>query len=185
MLVWLVILILVIYLPSYTTPATECIRIKALIDGKSHLFIRGYVAQWCHVARDVPGSDSDRLYPTVINGAEWFPTWPVRSRENPDVHDVLYSDAYTDVDPPLPIHDALVTLREVAVRHRAAIIQRPHAGNNFTLVIEFDDHVSNADPYYRSGPFWYEVEIEFLRRAVVPSPKHESRDAQRSDRQVP
>jgi hypothetical protein len=172
MLVWLVILILVIYLPSYTTSATECIRVKALIDGKSHLLIRGYIAQWRHVAWCVPGSDGDRLCPTVINGTEWFPTWPGLSRENAHVQEILYSDAYTDVDPPLPTHDSLVTLRHVAVRHRAAIIQSPHAGNNFTLIIEFDDNVSSNDPYYTHGPFWYEVEIEFPRIAAARSPEH-------------
>ena len=172
MLVWLVILILVIYLPSYTTSATECIRVKALIDGKSHLIIRGYVAQWRHMARCVPGSDGDRECPTVINGMEWFPIWPRISGEESDAQEILYSDAYADVDPPLPTRDSLVTLRHVAVRHRAAIIQKPHAGNNFTLIIELDDNVSSRNHYYAGGPFWYEVEIEFPRLAATPSPDH-------------
>ena len=62
--------------PVAAQPATQVIRVEALIDGRSQLILRDDTAQWFHIDWAAPGRELFRNEPTIINGVSWFPIWP-------------------------------------------------------------------------------------------------------------
>ncbi|HUS67307.1 MAG TPA: hypothetical protein VMZ28_22370 [Kofleriaceae bacterium] len=137
------------------------VRIEALIDGRSQLRLSGATVQWLHLAFSAPGRHDGQHLPTLVDGIAWFPTWPdVPTDENRDCG--CLSDAGALIDPPLPHVPSVATLTQVQVRGRAAVIEQPSAGNDFTTVVELDD----AD---ETGSDTYVVEIEVAPAREPPA----------------
>jgi hypothetical protein len=135
-------------------PITRIDRIEALIDGRSQLILQDNTAQWYHLDYAAPGRHEFRNEPTVINGVEWFPIWPdIPDEENRDCN--CYSDVFTGLYPSLPSEDFNVKLKPVRSRSETRIIQEPTSGNDYALIIEFDDNSPGG-----SDSYIVEIELE-------------------------
>jgi hypothetical protein len=137
------------------------ITVEAWIDGRSHLTLKANTAQWHHYDYSAPGRGGTTL-PTVINGDDWYPVWPDVPDANNNFCD-CDSDVYTGVAPPLPENDTPVTIRVIQGRDSASIVQQPDAGNDYELIVEFDDNASG-------GAAWYIVELQFAE--PIPAISH-------------
>lgn len=138
------------------SPPEITIEIRADIDGRSQLILRGNTAQWHHFDFAAPGRQLFTNFPTTINGVDWFPVWPdVPNAENRFCN--CFSDVFTGVVPPLPAQPIEVGLQILSVvRHDApgepagtvAIVQFPTPENNFTIIVEFDDNPQFGSAFY-------------------------------------
>jgi hypothetical protein len=70
---------------------SDAFTVRAFIDGRSQLVVRGDRVYWHHLDFAAPGRwqdpDTQRAYdePTYLNGVAWYPVWPDQSdRENRD-----------------------------------------------------------------------------------------------------
>lgn len=128
------------------------LRIGALIDGRSWLVLDDDTAQWHHFDYAAPGRHFFLDEPTVLNGAEWFPTWPDEpDAENRDCD--CFSDVFTGLDPAILDVAFAVDLRILRGRGEITVVQQPSEDNDFTTIIEFNDNPP-------SGPAWYIVEFD-------------------------
>ncbi|MDO8281579.1 MAG: YncE family protein [Thermodesulfovibrionia bacterium] len=138
-------------LPNYVQAAT--IWVEAFIDGESYLEIRGNTAQWNHVDAAAPGTWTEvgppwNNFPTIINSVPWIPEWP--EGENPDdCGGDCRSNFFTGVSPALSTTlDQTVTIsNSYKVRDSAWIEQSPNSGNDYTLIVGFNDGDGGADWY--------------------------------------
>jgi hypothetical protein len=122
------------------------LRIQALIDGRSQLIVRGNTAQWHHFDWAAPGRHEFVKRPTVINDTLWFPVWPDQpDAENRDCN--CTSDLFTAAGPLLPTDGTAIGLSLIRSRGSVQIVQFPDAGNDYTLIVEFDDSESGSDTY--------------------------------------
>ena len=129
-------------------------RITAFIDGRSQLILQGNTAQWHHMDFAAPGrhtfgsnNSGQANLPTTINGVDWYPIWPdVGGLENRDCN--CLSDIYDGIDPPFPVEPFVVTRFKILQgRGNINIVQQPTGANQFTLIVEIDDHQSGDDKY--------------------------------------
>lgn len=58
------------------------LRVKAFVDGKSVLCIKGDTIWWVHYKHDQPGKWQGRNEPTYVNDVKWYPKWQGEKREN-------------------------------------------------------------------------------------------------------
>jgi RNA polymerase sigma factor (sigma-70 family) len=124
--------------PPAATPATEgVLRVKAFIDGRSFLKIRGNTVQWYHQEFAAPGRLGGQNRPTVINGKDWLPEWPDLGEENREYQGV--SSKYEDLAPPLPAAEVAVSIVPVRVRGKVTVVQQPTPDNQYTATVDFDD----------------------------------------------
>lgn len=133
-------------------PSFTALRIRAYIDGYSQLVIRGNTVYWHHIGSDAPGrwSVDNHNDPTILNGVEWYPTWPdIPDAANRDCN--CDSSMFTGLTAALPDNQRFA-LNLIQARHSAYISQQPSTDNNYTLIIDFDD----GPP---GGAEWYEVEV--------------------------
>jgi hypothetical protein len=133
---------LLIILPNLVQAAT--IRVEAYIDGRSQLILQGNTAQWYHLYAAEPGN------PTVINSIDWYASWSGETRDCGG----CYSSIFSQVCPGLGEQEQNVALSVIQARQSVQIIQQPLSGNNYTLIVEFDD----MDP---GGAEWYIIELDF------------------------
>ncbi len=132
-------------------PGPTTLNVRAWIDGESQLIIQGNSVRWYHNSATAPGRQDSNV-PTYLNGEAWDPTWP-------DVPDSLNYDcncqSSTHVGiPALGMKDQTVDLEVIQARHKVSIKQQPNAGNDYTLIVEFDD----GPP---GGADWYEVSLGY------------------------
>jgi len=138
-----------------TTPASPPIEttlnVRSFIDGRSQLVLQDNVVYWRHLERAAPG----RLWQsTVLNGADWLPTWPDQpTSENRDC-DGCESSRSESV-PVLAPQAQVVTLDVIQARERVEIVQQPDQNNGFTLIVEFDDN-----NYW--GAELYEINLNYV-----------------------
>ena len=136
------------------------LRIRAYIDGTSQLVIRGNTAYWHHIGADAPGRTGGHYDPTYLNGVEWYPDWPdIPDERNRDCN--CDSSVFTGLIPALPMNESY-QLNLIQARYNAYISQQPNAGNNYTLIVDFDD----GPP---GGGEWYEVEVSVEQFEPHPS----------------
>jgi hypothetical protein len=135
------IVVLAIFIPLYAQAAT--LRVEAWIDGRSQLNIRFNSAQWHHFEYSAPGQENGN-YPTIFNGQNWFPTWPGAS---PNYSCGCDSSIFYGIEPPFASVQTVV-LNIIQARESVSIIQQPNAGNNYTLIIEFNDNSSGGADWY-------------------------------------
>lgn len=122
------------------------INVRANIDGRSRLILQGNTVQWQHFDNAAPGREPATDQPTLVDCAEWFPTWPdIPDRRNDDC-DGCVSSILTP-DPPLPSLTGYLGIETVACRETCDVVDTPSDANGFKLVIEFDDNsaFSSAD----------------------------------------
>jgi len=119
----------------------DTITVQAQIDGRSQLTIRGNTAQWHHFDFEAPGLSGfpPTEVPTIINGANWTPVWPVTGSDR-RVDCDCDSNEFTGVNPPLELADQTVTLNVIQGRDTVTIVQQPAASNNYELIVEFNDN---------------------------------------------
>ena len=137
-----------------TAPSEMTITVRALIDGRSQLILKGKTAQWRHFDNAAPGMHGGRNEPTIINGTKWFPQWE-DSDLDPEVRvSKAVSNVFDGIEPALPPAAMTVTMTKIHCRDLASIVQQPAAKNDFTTIIEFNDDQS-------AGSDWYEVKLMF------------------------
>lgn len=151
------------------SPSEITIEIRAAIDGRSQLILRGNTAQWHHFDFAAPGRHLFTNFSTTINGVDWSPIWPnVPDAENRDCN--CFSDVFTGVVPALPAQPMEIGLQILSVdRGNAqceptgtmAIVEFPSPDNNFTTIVEFDDN-----PQYGSAFYYVKLRIRTLPMTV-------------------
>ena len=140
---------------STSTPVSTILNIRAYIDGRSQLIIKGNTIHWHHLDFAAPGRhfDAEVSQPTYLNQVNWLPVWPdVPDSENRDCN--CDSSTYEGV-PTLARTNQRVWLDIVQGRGRVSVLQQPNADNNYTLIVELDDNPL-------MGPDWYEVNLNYI-----------------------
>jgi hypothetical protein len=143
-------------LPSFVQAAT--IKVEAFIDGRSQLILRGNTAQWQHFDYSAPGVPESDNYPTIINSANWTPSWT----GNPNNCDGCFSNIFSGVCPGLSASEQTVNLNVIQARDSVSIVQQPSLINNYTLIVEFDDNGPG-------GAAWYIIELDFPSSQACPA----------------
>ena len=144
--------------PPASPPGSEkvTLKVRALIDGRSHLVIQGNALYWKHYDYAAPGRQTPTDQPTYVNGASWLPSWPNKpNRENRDCKG-CESSRYTAI-PALLQQNQTVGLNIIKAREKMKIVQQPAPGNQYTLIVEFNDTASG-------GSEWYEIGLSYLSR---------------------
>ena len=139
------------FFPSPTgISSAPVLVVRARIDGVSYLVVQGNTVRWWHEAFAAPG----RWIPasTYLNGVPWNPTWPdVPDSQNKDCR--CFSSPYQGT--PAVANNPPVNLEIIQARGNVSITQQPDPGNDYTLVVKFDD-VTPPDTY---GDEWYEIRL--------------------------
>jgi hypothetical protein len=143
---------------------------RALIDGRDQLHIKGNTLQWHHIMHAAVGRHGGNNFPTTIwstldgvvqmDGVEWIPEWP-----DPPPNEIRYeawSSVFSDLTPPSPMTDMVVTLRIKDARQSLSILQHPTADNEYTTILDFSDTSQPGSAWYEGG-----VAIEYT---AVPEP---------------
>jgi len=126
------------------------LRIKAFIDGKDTIKIKGPELWYEHHEWDLPGKWWDRGNnikhdePTYINGTAWKPEWQERVSKPYRLEKAV----------PLREKSDLIKLAKIAVRGSVSIAQKPQQANDYTLSILLDDN-------RYGGAQWYEFIIQW------------------------
>ncbi|MBL9020249.1 MAG: hypothetical protein JNL83_39050 [Myxococcales bacterium] len=141
--------------PDAPDPAPQSfhLRIEALIDGESHLHIKGTTVWWQHYIYAAPGRwDADGaapwdIAPVKLNGVDWLPTWPDQpTPENRSCNGCLSNATQLAVG--VPRVPSTVTWTEVQTRRAQGITQYPSAANDWELIVLISDYgVGGAAPY--------------------------------------
>lgn len=140
---------------SNPTTVPTILKIRAYIDGRSRLVLKGDAIYWRHLDFDAPGrwELGEASQPTYLNQEGWHPTWPDIPDTTNDSSSCV-SSTYLGI-PKLATTNQRVWLDIVQARERIFVVQQPNADNNFTLIIEFDDN-------YSDGADWYEVNLNYI-----------------------
>lgn len=147
--------------PAIGRSATlETILIEAHVEGRSQLIIQGSTAQWHHLEGVAPGHAGSGDRPTVVNDAQWFPTWP--DLPDPDNSDCgCFSSVFAGVEPSLPEEELEIDLRLIEGRGSVAAVENPSESNGYRAIIEFDDTAV-------AGAEWYLVEFDVRPQPPIP-----------------
>jgi hypothetical protein len=154
--------------PETTLIPSGALTVQALIDGRSQLVVREDSVYWHHLDFAAPGrwldpeTQTAHDEPTYLNGGAWYPLWPDQpDREN---RDCGCDSSSAGGNPPLAQQSQTAEVSIEQGRGQVAIVQQPEAGNDFTLIVEFDDNP-------QGGAYWYEVTLQYVlsgTSAVVP-----------------
>lgn len=130
------------------------LRVSAFIDGRSRLVLSGSQVRWFHLDFSAPGrlgtDDGERdSQPTLIDGLEWWPTWPdVPDSENRDCGCGTV-DAWTDLAVPVPQGASTAIVTPVGeMRGAARVIEQATVANDFAVVVELDDNQTAGGTTY-------------------------------------
>jgi hypothetical protein len=149
--------------------------IRAFVDGRDLLIIRGNTLQWDHrdfaaVGRIKMADGSGRNDPTVIstslNGVavladyNWYPEWP--EPVPAEIRYPAYSSVFSLLSPDFPLLDYAPSLHVVSARDRLSVNVLPSAANGYAFILDFNDNPSG-------GAAWYEARIT-VGGDVVPPP---------------
>ena len=143
----------------FSLPADmQIMTVSTFISGRDILHIKGNAVWFEHVELDVPGKWNTILFPTTINGQEWYPEW------NPEAK---VSDKYNSLNPPLPQTDGFyyaVNIKQA--RGKIIIVQEPVASNQYEAILLFDNYLvfdnSNGD----TG--WFNAEFRWAKSPISP-----------------
>ncbi len=134
------------------------LKVKAWIDGRSWLIIRGNTVYWHNLSWNAPGYENpygDPPAPTYLTTKDMKTVaWTPSGWSNGTSGDTT-SDKFTGLSAPLAAVDQTVTLKANHVRATAAIVQQPESGNGYTLIVEFNDEES-------SSAYWYQVTLDYV-----------------------
>jgi hypothetical protein len=135
------------------------LNVQALIDGKSQLVIQGNNVWWHHIEAAAPGRHSGANDPTVLNGHNWFPSWPdIPDAENRDCG--CNSSEYHGLSPALASDETPVEITVIkpgpGERPEGTlvwVVEQPSASNGYTAIVEFDDS--------QGGSYLYNINITY------------------------
>lgn len=122
------------------------VTVAAEIDGISQLKIQGSVIWWHHIAWEAPEEVS-------LNDEKCYFLWPGEEQTDCDCD----SSSLNALETPLREDETIISIDVVSARGEVEIVQQPNAGNDYTAVIEFDDHVDGQFP----GSDMYEIIINY------------------------
>ena len=133
-----------------TVEMKDGLHIKAFIDGKDTIKIKGVELWYEHHDWDLPGKWWDRAgnikhdEPTYINGTAWKPEWQER-----------VSKPYR-LEQAVPLREAnnLIKLAKIAGRGSVTITEMPQQANDYTLSILLDDSRYNKAQWYEFVIQW-------------------------------
>lgn len=124
--------------------------VQAHIGGRSELIMQGNKLQWHHIKGTAPGLErafwnygSDSNSPTIIDSNQgpnipWVPSgWPGVIGNG--THPESMSSVFDALTPVFPRDGTCWKLKKLSGSGRTKIVQQPNAGNDFSLVVEFDD----------------------------------------------
>lgn len=123
------------------------LRVEALIDGESHLIIKGSTLHWKHFIYAAPGRWNFVIDPIKLNGLDWYPDWPdIPDTENRSCNGCESSS--TQLPIAVPRVPSTATWTGVQVRRDQGIVQAPSAANDYELIVLISDYgVGGAAPY--------------------------------------
>jgi hypothetical protein len=139
--------------------ATYQLEVTAWIDGYSQLIIQGNTVQWHNISWTVPGwesplSDQPTTLKTADMDVQWHPKWLGYTGNQ-------WSDQFTGLNQAMAAIDQTVSF-SWSGRQNAFISQQPSAGNNYTLIVDFDDNAPG-------GAFWYTATLGYTPVPLPPS----------------
>ena len=142
-------------LTTRSAQVTTVLNIRAYIDGKSQLILKGNELYWYHLDFDAPGrwELGEISQPTYVNRVGWRPSWPDIPDATNDFCNCV-SSSYRGI-PNMARTNQRVGLDIVQGRGRVFVIQQPTVDNDYTLIIEMDDNDFE-------GAEWYEVNINYI-----------------------
>ena len=88
-----------------------------------------------------------------LNDEKCYFLWPGEEQTDCDCD----SSSLNALETPLREDETIITIDVVTARGEVEIVQQPNAGNDYTAVIEFDDHVDGQFP----GSDMYEIIINY------------------------
>jgi hypothetical protein len=128
--------------------------IEAHIDGRDQLIFQRNTLQWHHFDFAAVGRHTGADSPTIIyskyNGtgtqAEWIPEWP----EPPpaEIRYEAFSSRYRNLFPEFPADGKPWSIDHLFGRGATRIVQQPNPGNDYSLIVEFDDNRFGGSRYY-------------------------------------
>ena len=134
-------------------PQNFHLRVEALIDGESHLVIKGTTVHWKHFIYAAPGRwDEDATAPWTdlpikLDGVDWYPTWP--DNPNPENRSCNGCESSTTELPiGVPRVPSTVSWTEVQTRRAQGIIQYPSAANDWELIVLISDYMVGGAAQY-------------------------------------
>ena len=149
-------------------PPNASIEISALIDGRDQLIIRDGTLQWDHFDMVAVGRHMGQNVPTtitttigdqsVMDHVDWTPEWSVSPPG--DVRNRELSSVFTGLLPEFPELEQTVKLTPLNVRRDASIVQQPSVGNDYTLIVEFNDNTAGSSDMYTLRLDYYDPEWE-------------------------
>lgn len=122
------------------------VTVRAEIDGVSQLKIKGSIMWWHHIDWEPPEEIS-------LNDENWYLMWPGDELTDCDCD----SSSLNALESPLREEPTMISIDIVTARGEVEIVQQPDVGNDYTAVIEFDDHVGGIFP----GSEMYEIIINY------------------------
>jgi hypothetical protein len=142
-----------------TAPSTQptgpvVVTVRALIDGRDRLILKGMTARWQHFEWSAPGLHDGSYEPTTIDGIAWHPTWDNSDMDTEVRITHSMSSTFDGINPPIPTTEMTVKLEKVRCREDMSIVQQPSAENDYTTILEFDDNST-------AGHDWYEAKLTF------------------------
>jgi len=146
------------------------LTIRAMIDGRDQLVLRGGTAQWHHLDYAAVGRHDGLDEPTyftldlngyrLMNAFAWTPAWSTAAPD--EIRREEWSSVFGGLAVSLPREEQTLALSNVTARSSTSIIQAPTAENQYTTIIEFDDNAPG-------GHDWYEITLTYSF-ASVPAP---------------
>lgn len=116
------------------------LRIKAFIDDRDFLKIRGSELWYEHISGSLPGKWAKNNHVTHINGKEWMPKWNKK-----------VSDPFKNLTPGLPVKEH-VNVKVLKVENgQAVVVEQPSLENEYTLTLKLEE--------LAGGAHWMELTI--------------------------
>jgi hypothetical protein len=157
---------------GFAGETTITLDVKAYIDGRDQLIIKGGTLQWHHfdyaaVGR-LFGVNEPTIISTTLNGTpvltnfDWIPNWPFPPPN--EIRFPCFSSTFYGLNPSLPDDTSMtVTLTVIQARGTITIVQSPSASNGETLIVDFND-----DPISEAA--WYEALLTIETSATDVTP---------------
>lgn len=121
-------------LPPPPMGVTLPLTVRAEIDGRSELRLQGRLIWWHHYEFEAPGMWGDDR-PTFLNGAAWWPMWPLDELAFCDCSSTRESLLAS----PIKSDGSAINVSNVQGRGLVQIVEQPNAANDYTARIEFSD----------------------------------------------
>lgn len=143
--------------PEITTAEVkDGLHIRAFIDGRDMIKIKGVELWYEHLAWDLPGKWWDRAgnikhdEPTYINGTAWKPEWQEKVSKPYRLEQAI----------PFRQPNNQIVLKKIKARGSVSIAELPQQSNDYTLSILLDDNRFNAAQWYEFIIAWQQAESQ-------------------------